>query len=221
MPRINHRRQSSNRIKQLKGKTLQGIELAMFVCPYLTYAMMVFWFLSIALAWGAFATLIELRELLLFLAGVSALMAVVFTVKLRRSKSVLRKIHAVAQLREAAPEFFEHYVASLLRQVGLTRVLVRGGGGDRGIDVVGYDKGKKVAVQCKRYAAGRKVTSPEMQKFVGAVQIERATRGLYVTTSTFTAEAKSIAVKQDITLIDEIALVRLIGDNGGGSIRWK
>ena len=199
---------------------LQGVQLAMFVCPYLTYAMIVFWVLSVALAWGALATSIVLREFLLFLAGVSALMAVVFAVKLCMSKRVLRQIHAVAQLREAPPEFFEHYVASLLRQVGLTRILVRGGGGDRGIDVVGYNNGKKVVIQCKRYAAGHTVTSPEMQKFVGAVQIERATRGLYVTTSTFTAEAKSIAEKQNITLIDEMALVRLIGDNGSGNIRW-
>lgn len=84
---------------------------------------------------------------------------------------------------------------------------------------MGCDNGKKVVVQCKRYAAGHKVTSPEMQKFVGAVQIERATRGLYVTTSTLTAEAKSIAERQDITLIDEIALVQLIGHNWSGSIR--
>ncbi|MGN6131678.1 MAG: restriction endonuclease, partial [Nocardioidaceae bacterium] len=79
---------------------------------------------------------------------------------------------------------FENLVRRLLERDALTKVTVAGGSADRGADVVGRTAdGHRVVVQCKRYALGRKVTSPEMQLFVGMAWHEHnADRPLYVTT---------------------------------------
>ena len=88
--------------------------------------------------------------------------------------------------------------------------IVRGGARDTGIDVVVIQNGEKVVVQCKRYAANHKVSSAEVQRFVGAIQIERASRGIFISTSNFTAEARAIASKEGIVLVGEIELAAMI-----------
>jgi restriction system protein len=62
--------------------------------------------------------------------------------------------------------------------------------------------GAPVIVQCKHYATGRTVTSPEIQAFYGMTAYHRGAYGIYVTTSTFTAPARSLAHDHDMYLID-------------------
>ncbi|MFJ9626170.1 restriction endonuclease [Streptomyces sp. NPDC101175] len=96
---------------------------------------------------------------------------------------------------------FERYVAELCRRDGCTRVVVSGRSGDLGADVVGYlADGRKLVVQCKKYAPHRSVSSQDMQKFVGTARPEHgADVALFVTTCrTFTRAALGLAVRQDI-----------------------
>jgi len=49
-------------------------------------------------------------------------------------------------------------------------------------------------VQCKRYAPGHAVGSPAIQQFIGMVAVHhRAALGLFVTTSTYTQPARTLA----------------------------
>ena len=137
-------------------------------------------------------------------------MAGVFVLQRRRHKRLLNQYHTVARLREIDPTMFEHYVANLLKRHGFSGAKVCGASGDRGVDIVAYKDGQKIAVQCKRYGSANKVSSPEIQQFVGSMKIYKAGRGLFVTTSTFTREARAIASEQQIDLIGEIALARMI-----------
>lgn len=106
---------------------------------------------------------------------------------------------------------FEQLVRRLLDRDGLSDTRVAGGSGDRGADVFGRTaEGHHVVVQCKRYAVGRrKVTSPEMQLFVGMAWNEHhADRPLYVTTSDFTPEAERLARKHGVYLIGRAELAQ-------------
>ncbi len=111
--------------------------------------------------------------------------------------------HIGPLLTGSGPEF-ELAVADVLRVHGydLDRV---GGAGDRGVDLVGTDpEGWKVVVQCKRYGPDNKVGSPAVQSFMGTVFNQEAEQGIFVTTSTYTRQARELAAssRADIRLID-------------------
>lgn len=79
--------------------------------------------------------------------------------------------------------------------------------GDEGIDgtikedMLGLDT---VYIQAKRWSRYNVVGRPELQKFVGALAGQGAKKGIFITTSSFTKEAKEYAPKNDtkIVLID-------------------
>lgn len=99
---------------------------------------------------------------------------------------------------------FERYVADLCRRDGCTEVVVSGRSGDLGADVVGHlADGRRLVVQCKKYAPHRSVSSQDMQKFVGTARPEHgADVALFVTTCrTFTKAALGLAVRQDIVAV--------------------
>jgi restriction system protein len=114
-------------------------------------------------------------------------------------------------VRQSEPAFFEHLVLDLLHAMGyganrkaLTQV---GGAGDGGIDgVISLDKLglEKVYVQAKRYADDNHVSRPTIQGFFGALAGRRATKGVFITTSRFSKEAREFAASasDSILLID-------------------
>ncbi|MFC8416584.1 MULTISPECIES: restriction endonuclease [Streptomyces] len=63
--------------------------------------------------------------------------------------------------------------------------------------------GRKLVVQCKKYAPHRSVPSQDLQKFVGTVRLEHgADVVLFVTTCrTFTKAAQELALRQDIAAL--------------------
>ena len=95
------------------------------------------------------------------------------------------------RVRAASPRFFEHLVVQLLVAMGY--------GGSM------EDAGK---------AIGR----PDIQQFAGALQGQRARKGVFITTSSFSADAKQYAERIDtrIILIDGTELARLMIAHGVG-----
>ena len=111
--------------------------------------------------------------------------------------------HIGPLLTGSGPEF-ELAVADVLRAHGydLERV---GGSGDRGVDLVGTDAdGWKVVVQCKRYGPDNKVGSPAVQSFMGTMFNQEAEQGIFVTTSTYTRQARDLVAssRTRVLLID-------------------
>ncbi|MFJ9176865.1 restriction endonuclease [Streptomyces sp. NPDC102360] len=98
---------------------------------------------------------------------------------------------------------FENHIASLLDRDSCTDVAVQGGWGDRGIDITAVTPdGRRVAVQCKRFAPYQSITSAEIQKFIGASKVLRVSEvAMFVTTCRFTAEAAGIAAEAGITVV--------------------
>jgi hypothetical protein len=115
-------------------------------------------------------------------------------------------------LLSLSPTEFEHAVAQLLPLMGYRAAKRTGGAGDLGVDIVCYDAhGGLVAVQCKRYAPGKKVTSPNIQTFFGMMVQRAARQGIYVTTSTFTMGAFGLAADRDIWTLDGPGIAALFG----------
>lgn len=124
------------------------------------------------------------------------------------------------RISHAPPDFFERLVLDLLHAMGygadrssLRRV---GGSGDGGIDgIISMDRLglDRVYVQAKRWS--NPVGSPEIQGFMGALQLQNATRGVFLTTSTFTKDAKDAASKAHgrIVLVDGAQLSALLMDH--------
>ncbi len=91
---------------------------------------------------------------------------------------------------------------------------------DGGIDgIINEDKLglDKIYVQAKRWTDGV-VGRPELQKFVGALSEKQAIKGIFITTSDFTREAREYVEKisQNIVLINGISLTNLMIEYGVG-----
>ncbi len=124
------------------------------------------------------------------------------------------------RLRRAPPHFFERAVVALLVAMGHGHqhggsAQVVGGTGDGGIDglvdqdPLGLDR---VYVQAKRYADGNPIGSPMILQFSGALAQRGASKGVFITTSRFTEDARATAARlpQRIVLIDGDDLARLM-----------
>ena len=130
----------------------------------------------------------------------------------------------LAQILEASPDFFERMVLDLLVKMdyGVTRSEIQqtGGSGDGGIDgVIALDKLglEKVYIQAKRWS-NKVVGRPHIQSFYGALAGRRSTRGVFLTTSTFSKEAHTYAkqVSDSIVLVDGARLTDLMIDHEVG-----
>ncbi len=100
---------------------------------------------------------------------------------------------------------FEHAVAFLCERDGCRDVQVVGGRGDLGADVKAtLPDGRRLVVQCKRYAPTRKVGSQDVQKFGGTCYAEhQADVAVLVTTACgFTRDAAQYATRQGIGQYD-------------------
>jgi restriction system protein len=125
-------------------------------------------------------------------------------------------------LLQVSPGRFEVIVLDVLHRLGyganrndLQRV---GGSGDGGIDgIISLDKLglEKVYVQAKRWKST--VGRPELQSFYGALAGQKAKRGVFITTSGFTAQAIGFANSvEGMVLVDGNRLVNLMIDHEVG-----
>lgn len=116
-------------------------------------------------------------------------------------------------LRDLSPRHFEQFVADVWQERQGWNTEVMDEGRDRGLDVIGEppNGGTKTAVQCKRNAAGNKVTSEQIQQYAALRQQWKDVQGVtIVSTSSFTRNAEELADRLDVNCIDGEDLVRLI-----------
>lgn len=127
-------------------------------------------------------------------------------------------------IKSCSPAFFEKLVIDVLVTMGYggtrkdagTAVGKSGDGGIDGIikeDRLGLDV---IYIQAKRWE--NPVGRPEIQKFAGALQGQRAKKGVFITTSSFTSEAQDYVSRIDnkIVLIDGNLLANLMIDHNVG-----
>jgi restriction system protein len=130
----------------------------------------------------------------------------------------------LARLKTVSPAFFEGLVVELLLKMGYGRSRADAGraigsSGDEGIDgIISEDRLglDTIYLQAKRWEGS--VGRPEIQKFVGALHGKRARKGVFITTSTFSPDAKQYVEHIDprVVLIDGQQLAEYMIDFGLG-----
>ncbi len=124
------------------------------------------------------------------------------------------------RVRNTQPSFLERVVVDLLIAMGYgggdaAKGIVTGRSGDGGIDgtikedALGLDE---VYVQAKKYADGNTVGEGDLRNFAGSIDAAGTTKGVFVTTSSFTNSARDYVARSPkrIVLIDGEELARLM-----------
>lgn len=133
-------------------------------------------------------------------------------------------VQLLERVRKASPAFFEELVVEVLVAMGYggshdDAAKVVGRSGDGGIDgVIKQDRLglENIYVQAKRWEAS--VGRPTIQQFAGALQGQRARKGVLITTSDFSREAIEYAdnLQNTIVLVNGVELAELMIDYGVG-----
>jgi len=140
------------------------------------------------------------------------------TIRKELAEEILQRI------KGCTPTFFERLVVELLVKMGYGGTRQDAGraigrSGDEGIDGVIHEDRLGLDViylQAKRWE--NVVGRPEIQKFVGALQGQRAKKGVFITTSDFTKEAVEYVrnIDNKVVLINGALLANLMIDHDVG-----
>lgn len=124
----------------------------------------------------------------------------------------------MSEIMKLEPTDFEKLVVRLLLAMGYGSGIDDAGfvtqasndGGIDGIikeDQLGFSS---IYIQAKKWDPDKTVQKPEIQKFSGALQEQKAQKGLFISTATFTEGAKKSAEAAGIVLVDGKQLTKLM-----------
>jgi len=112
------------------------------------------------------------------------------------AKDIVQRVQALS------PKFLELVILELLHAMGYgasdSSIEHVGGPGDEGVDGVIHQDTlglQRIYVQAKRYKAENTIGRPDIQKFVGALAGLGANGGVFITTSSFSSDARDYANK--------------------------
>jgi restriction system protein len=146
----------------------------------------------------------------------------------RRDLTASLKADLLDRVRAMPPSEFEGLIIDLLVRMGYGQgseemAQALGGSGDGGVDGVVYQDPlglDRVYIQAKRYRDGNTVGPDAINSFIGALNIKRANKGLFVTASTFTKQAREHAERSTthVVLVDGDRLAELMVRHGVGVV---
>lgn len=128
--------------------------------------------------------------------------------------SALRPLNLIEYLSDFGfqhldPVKFEEFVMKIFEAFGLAGKLTPVTGDD-GIDIELFSTdGKKAIAQCKRYNADQTIGVRDIRELLGAMVHSNSAHGFFVTTSTFTDQAKDFAKGKNLLLVDGPKLKKL------------
>nr|WP_314286998.1 restriction endonuclease [uncultured Capnocytophaga sp.] len=128
------------------------------------------------------------------------------------------KFQLLASIKRKPISFFEYFIVELLRRIGYKGI------DSANFDVIGKQEKEgiegsiyqdelgieKIYMQAKKWEM--QVTSKDIRNFIGALNLKGTNRGVFITTSTFSQEAKAEAKQNPmhkIVLIDSDRLMQL------------
>ena len=125
----------------------------------------------------------------------------------------------IAQVKQQTPEFFEKLVVELMlamgyggwsEKAGQATQYTNGGGVDGIINEDPLDL-DTIYLQAKRYT-DNSIGRPDIQAFVGALEMKRARKGVFITTSRFSRDAIEYVnmIEKRVVLIDGAELAALM-----------
>ena len=125
-------------------------------------------------------------------------------------KDILDRLQSMGESSVDKGTRFENICLELLEKMGYGKKYRTGGSGDRGIDGTltmdkfGFDM---IGIQCKCYKENNKVNDTEITKFAhGLKNVNGINRGIFITTSDYTPQAKKV--------VEELKDIKIILING-------
>lgn len=104
---------------------------------------------------------------------------------------------------------FEMYLKALFKELGYKTVVTKSSN-DFGADLIAVKNNVKIAIQAKRYKYKNNVGVSAVQQVYASIPYYKANKGLIITNSIFTKNAKILARHCNIKLVDRKGLVKLI-----------
>ena len=139
------------------------------------------------------------------------------------------KIELLNKIKSCSPQFFERVVVELLVSMGYGGSIKEAGQaigrtGDEGIDgmikedILGLDV---IFIQAKKWDGT--IGSPEIREFAGALQGKKAKKGVFITTSDFSDNAKEFVnnIDNKIVLVNGKMLTEYMIDHNIGGNRYN
>lgn len=118
---------------------------------------------------------------------------------------------SIEDIRKLSWQQFEIIVGEAFRRLGY-RVIENGGGGaDGGIDLILDREGQRFFVQCKQWKV-LKVGVKPIRELAGVMAAKDVRDGFFVTSGTYTSEAREFAEEAGISLVDGDSLERMVRD---------
>jgi len=115
----------------------------------------------------------------------------------------------IEQLRAVDWFQFEKVVEKIYWKLGYTVTRRGGANPDGGIDLVIEKDGQRTAVQCKQWRTWN-VGVKAVREFLGALTDSGISNGIFVTIRGYTGEAKELAEKHHIEILNETGLTRML-----------
>jgi len=104
---------------------------------------------------------------------------------------------------------FEKIVALAYEKLGYTVTRRGGANPDGGIDLVIEKDDETTAVQCKQWKTWN-VGVKAVREFLGALKDSGIQKGIFITLRGYTGDAKQLAVKHGIEIVNEVGLAELL-----------
>ncbi len=128
-------------------------------------------------------------------------------------KPPLTTADLIGQMRAIDWFQFEKLVALVYRKLGYTVTRLGGANPDGGIDLVVEKDNQRLAVQCKHWKTWN-VGVKAVREFLGALTDAGIRQGIFITLSGYTGEAKQLAEKHGIEIVNENGLAKMIDGRG-------
>ena len=136
----------------------------------------------------------------------------------------LSRIEALSSTKKAGPQTtaellerlraidwfqFEKIVALAYQKLGYSVTRRGGANPDGGIDLVIEKDGQRTAVQCKQWKTWN-VGVKAVREFLGALKDVEIQQGIFITLRGYTGEAKQLADKHGIEIVNEVGLAQML-----------
>lgn len=155
---------------------------------------------------------ITFSGLLQYIVPIALLIGMVVGVFQRKQRRELLETRSgIESIREMSWQNFERLVGEAFKRKGHDVEERGGAGADGGIDLILRRNGKKILVQCKRWK-NLSIGVSHIRELYGVMVAERANGCIFVSSGTYTADARDFAKGKPIRLIDGEELVGMIAE---------
>lgn len=144
-----------------------------------------------------------------FIAGAFVLIGIGSAVRAHLVRRNFNRLSDLTDVRALSWQHFEMIVAEAFRRRGYVVMENVTGGADGGVDLALHKDGATYFVQCKQWRTTRVGVRP-LRELFGVVSARRVAGGIFVSSGSYTQEARDFAMQSRLELIDGRALVQMV-----------